>query len=321
MTEMYVPGKESSRLMNPSAQPTAHGLYEEVLGYSRDTLINAAAQVESILLPYGQDGVRARSLFTKLCLESPAAHTLFGKKPLSEHFVYTQQHPASSSSPLSERWILPEELQGWQRLQESAGLTSHRFTLRESSTELATGNGTVILLYNTHNVRDIYASHGELFRQKLGPETTADSIISLLNASADFNSLFDGDHELKGLIIGYGAKSAKAYARLVELAALGQLGPLSSAEKMKAKLESATLEPSFPKTEYVQLIDDLQGHKTIPGQFRNSVYFRSHRDDKESEALLQEYERTALALLTLYSSEGSDVLAHVAIARWCGLLP
>jgi hypothetical protein len=287
------------------------------IGYSRDDLRVAAAEVAQRLTPYGRDAELATSMFSKLSLQSVTAQTIFGVKPLSEFYLQSREHSPAQGP---ESWITTAEFEAWQRVAVAARLVSSNFIIRESDLPLPGGMGKVLLTYNTHNVRDVFARHGARFKAKLDEATTADSVIERLHTARDFNNLFDGDHELKGIIIGYGQMSSAAYGRLCALCEEGSLGPPTRTDSMKERIAHAALPEGFPKEEFMALVEALDIGEHSP-QLPNAVSFRPHREDHESHDLLQRYNSTAQALLDLATELGEDVVGRIALARWCGLLP
>jgi hypothetical protein len=293
-------------------------MYERVFGYPLHRLLHAAQEIDTRLSPFGHDAQLVISMFSKLCIESPSGHTIFGSKPLSESYLCSE-HCLNQAE--YARWISPQELHAWYRLAIPARLVSSNLILRESSCYLEGNVAKVLMTYSIHNIREAYARHGGRFREKLGQDTTADTLIGLLHNARDFNSLFDGDEELKGIIIGYGQQSSSAFARLVELSRQANIRPPLTVESVKQQMTNATLPGSFPKNEYLQLLEDTAPRVESSPPFRNSVLFRTHRGDDESLLLREKYDETSTALATLCVEQGEQTLARIALARWCGLLP
>lgn len=287
------------------------------IGYSRDDLLTAAREIQARLIPFGRDGELVLSMFSKLTLHSVSAQTIFGTKPLSEFYLQSGELPPEQTPAT---WITTTEFEAWQRVSAQARLVSSYLVIREADSELLSGAGKVLLTYNANNVRDIFARHGERFKEKLGHDISADTIIELLHTARDFRTLFSGDHELKGIIIGYGQVSSAAYSRLVALCDEGDLGPLTRAQIMKDRMARAALPETFPREEFVTLLEALEV-TAAPHQLPNSVSFRPHREDHESHDLLQKYHSTARALIGLAEQHGQEVVAQIALARWCGRLP
>jgi hypothetical protein len=218
-------------------------------------------------------------------------------------------------------WITGAELEAWQRTARCAHLNSSHFIIRESEQNLGNESEKVLLIYNTNHVKDVCARHNKVFKTKLGPDTTPGTVIELLDRTPDFNGIFGGDHELKGMLIGFGQKSSAAFARLAALLHEADLGPPSTAEKMLAKLEGATLPPDFAKGECVELIKSLEPATTDSTGLNIRVGLKLHRDDIESKELLAEYNTTSQHLAHLLAEHGEKVVAQIALARWCGILP
>lgn len=293
-------------------------MYERVFGYPLHRLLHAAQEIDTRLSPFGQDAQHVLSMFSKLCIESPSGHTIFGNKPLSESYLCSEHCLCRAEY---ERWISPQELHAWYRLAIPAQLVSSDLILRESSCYLEGNVAKVLMTYSIPNIKEVYARHGGRFREKLGQDTTADTLIELLHDARDFNSLFDGDEELKGIIIGYGQQSSSAFARLAELSRQAHIRPPFTVESVKQQMTNGTLPGSFPRDEYLQLIENTTLRKDCSPPLRNSVLFRVHRGDHESFILREKYDETSTALATLCVEQGEQTLARIALARWCGLLP
>jgi hypothetical protein len=293
-------------------------MYERVFGCPLHQLLQAAQEIDTRLSPFDQDAQHVLSMFLKLCMESISGHTIFGSKPLSESYLCSEHCLTRGEY---ERWISPQELQAWHRLAIPARLSSSDLILRESSFYLKSQAAKALMIYSIPNVKEVYARHSGRFREKLGQDTTADTLIGLLHNTRDFNSLFNGDDELKGIIIGYGQRSSSAFARLLELSRQADIDPPFNVESIKQQMTNGTLLESFPRNEYLQLIEDTTLCEDRSSPLRNRVLFRVHKDDNESLILREKYDETSKALTALCVEQGEQTLARIALARWCGLLP
>ena len=296
--------------LEPEAAQRSNGA-DSPLGYERETLHAAAQTIREHLKPYGENGNLVLSLFHKLSLGSVSCHTIFGTKPVSEHIVGLSDNFCKENPTCVTR----NELSAWEQVSEQAGLVSSYLILRQGRQMHAALEAGSLLIYNLNNVRDTFARHCDRFQEKLGPSATAETVIEHLHSALDINSILNNDHELKGILVGYGKKSAAAFARIMELAQSAGLTLPGSGLNVRDQLATIDLPSDFPLEEYITL--NLALGSTVRSAFANAVGFRVLDDDYESHDLLRGYAATTESLKELSKEQ---IVPYIAIARWCGML-
>jgi hypothetical protein len=101
----------------------------------------------------------------------------------------------------------------------------------------------------------------------------------------------------------------------MELAQSAGLTLPGSGLNVRDQLATIDLPPDFPREEYITLNVALRS--TVRSAFANAVGFRVLDDDYESQALLRGYAATTESLQELSKEQ---IVPHIAIARWCGML-
>lgn len=300
----YQSASTSEHAGRPTHTP-AHS--PEIIRLPYDTLA-ACAKIEDRLSQLGTSGELVQQLFERLTLASSAGHTIFGTKPLTELLIRT----SSASRPTE---YLPEQAEwsAWLQVLNPSFLSTS-LTIRKTNEQfvlnspegLPTTYGR-LLIYNQKNIVRLVERNGNAINRAMGGELSAADITTCLSSDDGF-ALIRKNHEMLGILYGYGAGNSQVFTRLSKLR---EISPeILPDPRQRSHLASETLNISRS----LRLITQLDSHG-LPA--RNGVNFKGIRDSEETRILHHEYQET-VSFMEKLSKCG--VLAQAALAQWTGLL-
>lgn len=254
------------------------------------------------------------SLFERLTLRNPGGHTIFGRKPLTT-IALERESTAHRSSSIVTR----DEWTAWTSSIERLGFVSARLVLRESNAGDALGKNPELLVYNRDTISAAYQKHQAIFARRLGPDFSLTHLFHSLDTTRGMESLCGGDAELKGILLGYGQRSSRIYAKVQELGKkLGMTTPGNMTELQSIILRGESGRAK-EKKELLGLLSKLSYSATAENcdGAQNMVGCRLASDDKEG-AELQAHYRTNIAFMR--ELHELKLLPKVALARWINLV-
>lgn len=258
------------------------------------------------------DAARIISLFERLTLKNPGGHTIFGAKPLTTIGLEHEKRSRLASFVTREEWT------AWTSSLEDTGFISTRFILRESTADNLVGSHRELLLYNRDKISAAYEKHKVRFISKLGPDFSLEHLLHSVDSTHSMESLCGGDFELKGILLGYGQRSAQIYGRVqylgkqLGLSCPGDVDELRSfVPHNHAEQSTATeLESLLSKLSYAAPPEEMQEHQNLVG-------CRLSADDEEGAVFHAQYRAHRVLMRELHDM---NLLAKVALARWINLV-
>ena len=294
-----------------SSLTTAPSLPESPLpGASLGALFQICNRVDNHLSPYGMTGEIAKEFFQLLMEKTCVGHTILGTKPVTEIMIST----TSSSNP-DIRLI---DQRGWDAWREVLypKLVSSDLVMRTTDElfKITLPDGETreysrLLVYGRKNLELLCAQHGDRLSKNLGQSASAGRLLELLNSDQGFKQEIKSNHELAGMLYGYGAENSRAFAEMMTFEAL----PVS--DHFDPRRQTAMQSNNLRQRSQLHLTNQLSssGKPAL-----NGVPFRSLHETAESQALCQHYQETVTRMEVL-SNYG--ILAQTGIARWAGWLP
>lgn len=246
-----------------------------------------------------EDRKELELFFHDLIKESQFGYTIFSDKPVSikGYFVTTPfgnliaKNKVNNTKKLWEKWRYYSHL-----------FPMNKYLLFDEPT--SHDNLGIITLINIRAFIEKFNQHTHLFKDRLGKEVTADSLIERLRASETqgLYKILNEDEELYGILLGYRKASASTFKRFFELDSY--LNPLSQRE-FSMKWPKPSNGFGSLKEEYhflrKQFIEPQSGHMLA---FIQPVCFMAVQTDLETELLLKKYKKDKRKISKIYGNKG-----------------
>lgn len=163
---------------------------------------------------------KVQAFLEKILVEEGGVYTLFGSKPLTDILIFKGTERDISLKELSKTSLQEivyvedrtlEYFEAWKRF--SKRLKFHKFRFFER-TSLYDPLYTSYFFLNVERAKEVYEENREIFTRKLGKWVPFDEALKELE---DPHSIFWGivltDHELAGLLYGYGKENVESFGK------------------------------------------------------------------------------------------------------------
>ncbi len=170
--------------------------------------------------PTKQNSPEAQRFLEKLLFEEGGVYTLFGSKPLTDILVFHGKETDISLSDLSEDSLkemtyindqTTDYLDAWKKFSQQVKWNKFRCFERASPFDPL---HVSYFLLNVDNARDVYKKYQTLFTKKLGRKISFNQALEELEDPHSFfwETVF-ADHELSGLLYGYGEENIETFGK------------------------------------------------------------------------------------------------------------
>lgn len=277
-----------------------------------DAVRARVSQLEDVVTYIGPAAEQVVALFHTLINADKVGHTIFGAKPLT-----TVMFPCERSAELDQwhhlrRWFVSDNFvlrrTGYH---SDPALTPEPFAAEE------------LFIYNRREIARVFEQNRGIFQRVLGTGVQVNTIFQELDHADSLAGLFGGSALLSGIVLGFGAANADAFARRDELSeriarssgngserVLKQVSPRPG--QISAADEFGSVQFAFERSLHQQLASGRN--------LSTAVQFVAMESHPESIELRAAYERSFQFGHRLRGQEGERFMSLLALAQWRGSL-